>query len=301
MSGAELERRGNAVSIEAPAAATLFGTNDPHEIIERSVQVADLLMKVVRDRGLVFRFNDRDWYGLQAYQALGAFFGVSTELEWSRPLADGSGWESRVVVRSMDGRILGAGEGMVTRDEKNWRNASEHSLRAMSGVRGQRRGLQSVLAFVVGLAGYDVADPSAPASRKQVTALHTIAGELGWSDEERHERAGVESFNDLTRETAGEMIDAWTDLAGASERPGASEPAAPVHRGTERVNVGDSSDPSRASASLDEAWSAALERFGSRVGVLKAALERWPSREGVSASSLTAAELADLVNDEGPA
>ena len=280
-----IERRDSAGMAESEpygeaAANVLFGTQNPFEIVARSVEVSDVLMRVVQDRGLAFRFGDRDWYGLGCYQVLGSFFGVTTSPEWIRPIADGSGWEARFVVYAPDGRPIGAGEGMVTRDEKNWRSAPAHSLRAMAQVRGQRRALQSVLGFVVQLAGYDISDPDAPATRKQVTALHTIASGLGWSDEERHERAGVASFNDLTREAAGDLFDAWSALDPETAAAAAPDPEPPM-------------------SLIDTAWRDALERFDTKVGVLQAAIARWPERRGgVSASSLTVDELQELTRQE---
>jgi hypothetical protein len=302
-----IERRSATATIEPSATASselvvdaLFGTRDPQEIVERSVHVADVLMRVVQDRGLAFRFNDRDWYGLGCYQTLAAFFSVTTEPDWVRPLIDGSGWEARFIVRAPDGRVLGAGEGMVSREERNWKTSTEHSIRAMSQVRAQRRALQSVLGFVVQLAGYEISDPGAAATRRQVTALHTRATELGWNDEERHQYAGVESFNDLTRAEAGKLLDAWAVDTGAqtSRSPGhsAADAGSQPSGSREPVYSSESSDPSGLSASLDEAWSRAIEIYGSRVAVLQEHLRRWPSDRGVQASSVTLVELIELID-----
>lgn len=289
MTGTDLERQADVGAIAA--GQILFGTSDEMEILERSVRVADTLMKVVHDRGLAFRFNDRDWYGAATYQLLGTFFGLTAELEWCRPLADRAGWEARSVVRGPDGRTLGAAEAMVDRSERNWAKAPDHAVRAMAQVRAQRRAYASVLGFVLAVAGYDVADPSAPATRRQVTALHTVATELGWDDDERHVRAGVESFNDLTRSEAGELLEAWSP----SERRSDVETSSRAPEPTRATNAAESLTPSRSSGGLDQAWSLAIAVYGSRVAVLRAALERWPSDRGISASSLGVGELEELI------
>lgn len=272
--------------IASPSAELLFGTADPASIVERSVHVADVLMRVVHDRGLVFQFSGRDWYGAATYQLLGAFFGIRSELEWTRRLPDGSGWEARSLVRAGDGSLLGSGEAMVTRDERNWSKAPEHSVRAMAQTRAQRRALQSVLGFVVQVAGYDAAMPDAPATRAQVVALHTLAAEHGWDDVERHRRAGVESFNDLSRAEAGELLEAWgiTDDTGLLAR----------------VDDDVDEDRTRASAAippetLEEAWVRAVGVFGSKAGVLRAVFERWPSDGGITIPGVTLEQLQTLI------
>lgn len=57
-----------------------------------------------------------------------------------------------------------------------------------------------------------IADPDAPLSNRQLGRLHALAKDLGWSDDERHAMAGVESFSDLTRGEAHALIDAWLRL-----------------------------------------------------------------------------------------
>lgn len=63
--------------------------------------------------------------------------------------------------------------------------------------------------------GPTIREPDAPASRMQIGRLHALAHEAGWTDDERHQRAGVESFKDLTKGQASLLIDAWTkDIEG---------------------------------------------------------------------------------------
>lgn len=193
----------------------------PEEVLERATQLADALAQVVRDRGMALRFGDaeRDFLTLHAWQVLGAFVGVVAIVEETSPLPDGSGWQARAIVTTGDGRTVAAGEGMCSRAERNWRSATDHSLRAMAQTRALRRALQGALGFIPGLAGMDVADPTAPATRRQVVALHTLASELGYDRDEAHRRAGVESFNDLSREQAGEFLEAWAGLLEAADEP----------------------------------------------------------------------------------
>lgn len=75
-----------------------------------------------------------------------------------------------------------------------------------------------------------------PATQRQLSALHTIGGKLGWTDEQIHEHAGVGSLNELSKARATELIDEWKGLLdgpggeaksngqGSSESDNASPP-----------------------------------------------------------------------------
>jgi hypothetical protein len=208
------------------SAPSLFGTADPRGIVSKATEVADVLATVLRERGLALRFGDsqRDFLTWHGWQVLASQMGVTTVLEWTRPLADRTGWEARAEVRTLDGRIIGAGESMCTRHESRWKAAADYAVRSMAQVRASRRALQSCLGFIPGLAGLDLSDPDAPATRKQVGTLHAITKTRGWSHEESHARAGVESFNDLTRVEAAALIDEWSSLEVDAADAGATSP-----------------------------------------------------------------------------
>ncbi len=70
----------------------------------------------------------------------------------------------------------------------------------------------------------DLPDPDV-ATPDQIKALQTLASKLGWSQEERHELAGVVSFKDLSKERAGELIEDWSDQANNRSRGSSADRA----------------------------------------------------------------------------
>jgi hypothetical protein len=54
---------------------------------------------------------------------------------------------------TVDGRVIGAGEAMCTRSERNWSRRDTFALRSMAQTRACSRALRTVLAFVMVLAG----------------------------------------------------------------------------------------------------------------------------------------------------
>jgi hypothetical protein len=287
-----------AIEIREPepgsALPVLFRAADPMARIQETIEKADVAGRVIERLGLAQRFGDseRAFLTLHGWQVLGSLYGVVARVEWTRRLEDSTGWEARATCRTIDGQEIGAGEGMCSRSEgRQWGKASDHAIRAMAQTRACRRALQHVLGFVPAMAGLDVADPDAPATRKQVGTLHALAKELGWDHAESHERAGVESFNHLTRGQAGELIDEWSTLAEAVAIP------------TESSDVGrDGHDQDEAPTTEDEPvqlaaiWAEAIEAFGSKVAVLRTYMQEFQPDGGVRAVDVTMAELRWLLD-----
>ena len=236
---AAIERRdpGDALS-------QIIGTGDTRAMLEQvEANVRDII-EVARDRGFVRRYGEgqHEFFGLPAWQLLGMTYGVTPFVEWSRPIDNG--WEARAVVRTRDGQEIAAAEAMCVRTEPNRRNAPDHTLRAMAQTRANRNALRSCMGAALVLAGFDFADPEAPATKGQIGILHQLERDLGWSHDEAHDLAGVDSFKDLNRETAAELIDAWStlrdDLARKAGQPESVLPTSPGISST-RVPPSDSS------------------------------------------------------------
>jgi hypothetical protein len=256
----------------------LLGTTDPHAAIARAIEMAELLDKVVRDRGLARTFgeSDRAFYEWPAWQILGTWLGLSCIVVWTKPLADG--WEARAEARRLDGTVLGAAEAMCSASEKGRQRSSAHDVRAMAQVRAQRNALRSAIGFLPALAGLDVSDPDAPATRKQIVALHTLAGQRGWDHAESHRRAGVDSFRDLSREAAASLLDEWSTLTRDADTDQAD------------ATVDAPSDD------REELLALAVEAYGGRVPLLRAAIDRSPTRGGLALSSLSVEDLSALLS-----
>jgi hypothetical protein len=148
-----------------PAPLTLFGTSDPKLAAARMQEVADVLLDVVRSQKLVLRIQGRDYLTVEGWTTLGGLLGVVPIVEWTRPLEDGSGWEARVEARTVDGRLVGAGESMCSRSESTWSRRDEFALRSMAQTRAIGRALQGPLRHVVKMAGYE------PAGAEEIPAV----------------------------------------------------------------------------------------------------------------------------------
>jgi hypothetical protein len=169
MTSAELAERElpiiEADEAAAPAAPiTLFGTSDPRVALERMSELAKALVDVVRSQKLAVRISGREHLTVEAWRTLAGQLGIVSICEWSRQLEDGTGWEARVVARTLDGRIVGAAESMCTRMETTWAKRDEYALRGMAETRATSRALRGPLGQIVVLAGYE------PAGAEEVPA-----------------------------------------------------------------------------------------------------------------------------------
>lgn len=141
------------VELEPASRHTLFQTNDPVEVLAAATRVADALRDRLDGAGMVMTIGGNEHVLIDGWQTLGSMLGVSAHVVWSRPLDDGHGWEARAEARTLDGRVVGSAEAMVTRAERNWKRAEDYALRSMAQTRAMSKALRGPLGFVITLAG----------------------------------------------------------------------------------------------------------------------------------------------------
>jgi hypothetical protein len=148
---------------------------------------------VIRRQHLAVKVKGK-WHVLvEGWQTCGAMLGVVSVCEWTRPVEDG--WEARVVVRTLDGREIGAAEAQCLSTEgKPWNTAKGHAIRSMAQTRATSKALGSVLRFVITLAGYE----GTPAEEAQA----------GMPTEEGSEASAEPTITDEQFEEIGQLMGA---------------------------------------------------------------------------------------------
>lgn len=130
------------------------------------------------------------------------------------------------------------------------------------------------------------------ASQAQITALHSIAGNLGWSDEEKHRRAGVSSLKSLYKDRASALIEEWGRLVegGSGEEKASAEGEGLADSGVNQGSDSSTGDPERT-----ELWAKVVKAYGRKAYALKAAHEKF----GVAVeSSVTVEQMRELLADK---
>ena len=224
----------------------LFGTSDPSHVVINATEVAQVLARVVEEQRLYVEIRIKGRTSrhirVEGWTLLGSMLGVFPVVVWSRPVeVEGShvGWEARVEARTLDGRVVGAAESMVTRMEERWQAADEYAIRSMAQTRAISKALRGPLGFVFSMAGYEttpaeelshdgptneVEKPEEPAERPaseaQMRRMFALFNERGFDDRDYRLRFAsqvlgrdIESARDLTMSEASQLMDAIEALA----------------------------------------------------------------------------------------
>lgn len=149
---------GELVPYQAQSPVSLFGTNDPAEVVEAAKRAATPLVDVIRSQKLAVKIGPSEHVRVEGWTLLGSMLGVFPVCTWTRQIvgADQSeGWEARVEARTRNGEIVGAAEAECLRSEKTWANRDDYALRSMAQTRATSKALRQPLGFVMQLAGFN--------------------------------------------------------------------------------------------------------------------------------------------------
>jgi hypothetical protein len=138
-----------------PQQVSLFGTNDPLEVVEKATAVADVLKDVLRSRNLIANIRGKDHVQVEGWQLLGSMLGV-TAVCVHTDVIDG-GFKATVEARTFTGQLVGRADAVCTKYEKSgpWKGADDYARLSMAQTRATSKALKGPLGFIVHLAGYE--------------------------------------------------------------------------------------------------------------------------------------------------
>ncbi len=126
---------------------------DPDAQLAYATKAANALMGLVSKKKSPVVIRGKTFLEFGDWQVLARFYGATVEIEWTRPLPDGAGYEARALVKR-NGEIISSAEGMVTREEKKWRDSDDYAIRSMAQTRTSAKALRNAFGWVAELAGY---------------------------------------------------------------------------------------------------------------------------------------------------
>ena len=198
--------------------AGILAADTPAGVIERAVEVAKPLAKLVDDQRLSITIRGRKHVRIEAWATCGAMLGLTTR-EVSVVESDGNFVATYEVVRVADDRIVGRASGSCGKDESTWKSRPAFARRGMACTRAQSRAFRSVLSWIVALAGYDPTpseeidepgDPPAVTTRQGGDSRPAVVIDMRYSqseddpatdDQQQHIRKLVKSLG-LSRDAA---------------------------------------------------------------------------------------------------
>lgn len=131
---------------------TLFGTDDPVEVVRLAQRVSDALSPIIEDQKLFKEINGKKHVFVEGWTMCGSMLGVFPIGIWTRAIE--GGFEARVEARLRDGSLVGAAEAQCTRAEPNWASRNDNAIRSMAQTRATSKALRLPLGFIVAMKGY---------------------------------------------------------------------------------------------------------------------------------------------------
>jgi hypothetical protein len=140
------------VHVPSERGVTLFGTNNPVEVVEAAGKIAAALSDVIEKQGLYTDIKGKKHVRVEGWTLCGTMLGVFPVCVWTRPVE--GGFEARVEAKLRDGSIVGGAEAQCTRSESTWANRDDFALRSMAQTRATSKALRLPLGFIVAMGGY---------------------------------------------------------------------------------------------------------------------------------------------------
>lgn len=136
---------------------TLFGTDEPEEVMEQAKELSVPLADEIEDKELFSMVMGNRHVNIEGWTMLGSMVGVFPETIRTNYVEYGNaeGFEAKVNAVTRKGEIVGSAEAMCTNDEDRWENATLQELRSMAQTRAASKALRMPLGFIVQLAGFN--------------------------------------------------------------------------------------------------------------------------------------------------
>lgn len=172
---------------EVTQAVTLFGTDNPVEVIERASAIASALKDVIDKQGLTADIRGKKHVLVEGWTVLGSMIGIFPVLESCEPVeVDGvPGFCATVTAQTMNGNVIGKASAYCMRNEARWRSADTYAVASMAQTRATSKALRIPLGFIMQIAGYEVtpaAEMDGPgtmkSSRKTISDEPALLAEL---------------------------------------------------------------------------------------------------------------------------
>jgi hypothetical protein len=170
--------------VEHGQSVTLFGTDNPVEVIERSGLVATALADLIEQRNLYAVIGGRKHVLVEGWTMLGSMLGVfPVMVACEAVVIDGvHGFEATVEARTRSGEVVGRASALCLRSERTWKSRDAYALQSMAQTRATSKALRLPLGFVMQIAGYDATPAEEIRAERQQAAAAVELVPLGEAD-----------------------------------------------------------------------------------------------------------------------
>jgi hypothetical protein len=236
----------------------VLGGGDMAELVEQTRRNVEAAIQFARERKQVTDFpiiedgkkvGTRLWFHHPTWQLLGQSFGLTAYTEGEPIEVKPGTWRAAAVAARVDtGIVVGRAVALCARSEYGMQKKVDHDIQAKAQTRAQRNALRSALGAIMVAAGFEIADPEAPATTEQVGLLHKLARDVYGSEAEAKAVLEVQHFRDLTREQAADLIETLDQRLSEAHNPH-STPTPDGEAGEERPDKRTGEDTAAAAPS----------------------------------------------------
>lgn len=139
--------------------ASVFGTDQPREIVARATAIADALADAIKQQGMSTTIQGREYVLAEGWAFMGSMLGVFPRTVRVEPIRDESdritGFEAHVELVTRDGSVVGGAVAECSRDESTWHDRDAYALKSMSQTRAAGKAYRMAFGFVMKAAGYE--------------------------------------------------------------------------------------------------------------------------------------------------
>lgn len=141
--------------VHVGAPQSLVAGSTPAETVERHVEIADELKRIIQTQGLSVQVQGKAHVKVEGWQALGLLCSI-TAVVTETEVIDGGFMATVEARRTTDGMVVGRAQAICTNDEKRgpWKSADRYALLSMAQTRATSKALKQAVGPLMALAGY---------------------------------------------------------------------------------------------------------------------------------------------------
>lgn len=238
----------------------VFGTQEAEGIIAKATQVANRLVDIVEKAKLYNLIKGKKFVRVEGWTAMGAMLGVFPSLEYCRRLdrENETIYESRIVLKTIAGVQVGAGEAICSSKESTWSTRDEYTIKSMSQTRAIGKAFRLSFSWIMVMGGYEACNAEEMASElPPTTPIKMPTEKLG--SPEIHTVKGTKPFFGPQEDPVGRAKAALAAQApgpmtpeaiDAALRPPESKFFAPLHKIAREKKI----DPEKLKKAIKTFW-----------------------------------------------
>jgi hypothetical protein len=140
-------------------AVTVFGTNDPTEIVARTSVIARAIGQAIREGHMSLTIQRREYVRVEGWSYLGTMLGVYPRVREVRALSETeatqAGYIATVELVTKNGEVVGGATAVCSRGERHWKDRDDYALLSMAQTRATGKAFRLTFGFVMAAAGYE--------------------------------------------------------------------------------------------------------------------------------------------------